>query len=328
MTRRKTPATQPDPADDVVIDTELTLRVSRMYYVEDLTKSQIGERLGISRFKVARLIDAARERGIVRIYFVDQTSTHARLERELCERFGLRRATVVGTTPGNDLKAVGSACADIVLEELRAGYLLGIGWGSTVYEVVTALQTRQATMEVDVIQLAGGVSGVDLSLNAIGLASSLAQTFGGRFYPVHAPAFVDSDQAFTTLLEEEVLARTFRLFPDIDIAITGIGDWTGGPPSALRRSRALSSKTVKSLLDQQTCADVLSHFVDSAGRLIEDAPHAVGPTVDDIHAIDLRIGVAAGEEKAAAIEAALRSGLLNGVVTDEAAATRILRGST
>lgn len=328
MTRRKTALAQPEPTEEDALDTELALRASRMYYVEDLTKSQIGERLGISRFKVARLIDAARDRGIVRIYFVDQTSTHARLERELCERFDLLRATVVGTVPGNDLKAVGSACADLVLEELRPGSLLGIGWGSTVYEVVTALQARQPISEVDVIQLAGGVSGVDLSLNAIGLASALAQTFGGRFYPLHAPAFVDSDQAFTTLLEEEVLGRTFRLFPDIDIAITGIGDWTGGPPSALRRSRALSSKAVKRLLDRQTCADVLSHFVDSSGGLVENAPHAVGPTVEDIHEIDLRIGVAAGEEKATAIEAALRSGLLNGIVTDEAAATRILRAET
>src|ERR1700678_737505 len=45
----------------------LAARVARQYYLEGISKVDIAERLGISRFRVARLLDSARESGLVRI---------------------------------------------------------------------------------------------------------------------------------------------------------------------------------------------------------------------------------------------------------------------
>ena len=40
--------------------------VARLYYVRELTQQQIAERLGVSRFKVLRLLEQARTEGVVR----------------------------------------------------------------------------------------------------------------------------------------------------------------------------------------------------------------------------------------------------------------------
>ena len=40
--------------------------VARLYYVRDLTQQDIAERLGVSRFKVVRLLAQARSEGVVR----------------------------------------------------------------------------------------------------------------------------------------------------------------------------------------------------------------------------------------------------------------------
>ena len=45
----------------------LAARVARQFYLEGVSKVDIAERLGISRFRVARLLEAARESGMVRI---------------------------------------------------------------------------------------------------------------------------------------------------------------------------------------------------------------------------------------------------------------------
>ena len=45
--------------------------VARLYYVRDLTQQQIAERLGVSRFKVLRLLEQARSEGVVR-YEIDE----------------------------------------------------------------------------------------------------------------------------------------------------------------------------------------------------------------------------------------------------------------
>ena len=45
----------------------LAARVARQFYLEGVSKIEIADRLGISRFRVARLLDSAREAGMVRI---------------------------------------------------------------------------------------------------------------------------------------------------------------------------------------------------------------------------------------------------------------------
>src|SRR2546428_7806759 len=45
----------------------LAARVARQFYLEGVSKVDIADRLGISRFRVARLLDSAREAGVGRI---------------------------------------------------------------------------------------------------------------------------------------------------------------------------------------------------------------------------------------------------------------------
>src|SRR5262245_20410791 len=45
----------------------LTATVARRFYLEGVSKSDIAAELGMSRFKVARMLDRARETGLVRI---------------------------------------------------------------------------------------------------------------------------------------------------------------------------------------------------------------------------------------------------------------------
>src|SRR5436305_13217299 len=48
-------------------DVVLAARVARQFYLEGASKVDIADQLGISRFRVARLLDSAREAGMVRI---------------------------------------------------------------------------------------------------------------------------------------------------------------------------------------------------------------------------------------------------------------------
>jgi DNA-binding transcriptional regulator LsrR (DeoR family) len=73
----------------------LAARVARQYYLEGVSKVDIADRLGISRFRVARLLDSARESGMVRIEIgLPGGSLDAGLSAELCTAFGLRQAFV------------------------------------------------------------------------------------------------------------------------------------------------------------------------------------------------------------------------------------------
>src|ERR1700723_1844734 len=70
-------------------------RVARQYYLEGVSKVDIADRLGISRFRVARLLEGARDAGMVRIEIgLPGGSLDAGLSGELCSAFGLKHAFV------------------------------------------------------------------------------------------------------------------------------------------------------------------------------------------------------------------------------------------
>ncbi|MFO1417040.1 MAG: transcriptional regulator, partial [Methylotetracoccus sp.] len=69
--------------------------VARRFYFHQQTKSQIAGELGISRFKVARLIDMALAEGIVRIEINDQGDLNSELAERLRQVYGLKAALVL-----------------------------------------------------------------------------------------------------------------------------------------------------------------------------------------------------------------------------------------
>src|SRR3954469_25770082 len=84
----------------------LAARVARQYYIEGVSKVDIADRLGISRFRVARLLDSARDAGMVRIEIgLPWGNLEVGLSAELCSVFGLRHAFVFNF-PDDDEQAL------------------------------------------------------------------------------------------------------------------------------------------------------------------------------------------------------------------------------
>ncbi|MDN6623935.1 MAG: TetR family transcriptional regulator, partial [Acidipropionibacterium jensenii] len=59
------------------------LHVAEMYYFEQMTQSAIADRLSLSRWTVGRMLESARESGLVHITIDHPLARHHRLEVEL-----------------------------------------------------------------------------------------------------------------------------------------------------------------------------------------------------------------------------------------------------
>ncbi|MDA8887348.1 hypothetical protein N9I02_02350, partial [Pontimonas sp.] len=70
-------------------DELLAVRAAELYYEEDKTQDQIGSLLGITRWKVGRLLSEAKARGIIRIEIVHPHARRLGMEHELVEAFPL-----------------------------------------------------------------------------------------------------------------------------------------------------------------------------------------------------------------------------------------------
>src|SRR5215213_11778280 len=115
-------------------DRSLLVAVARRFYLEDRSKIEIAKELGISRFKVARMLEVARERNIVTIRLHDGGFEVPELSTKLAAALGLQRAVVVEShgSPDAVRRQIGRAAAEHLQRTLRDGESLGISWGRTI----------------------------------------------------------------------------------------------------------------------------------------------------------------------------------------------------
>src|SRR3712207_2169409 len=156
--------------DDGPARVVLTASVARRYYLDGRSKVEIAEEFGLSRFKVARLLDSARESGLVRIEIRHEGEIDVDLSARLRDRFGLLHSIVVDS-PEGDTQAlrehVARAAAHLLSEIITPSDVLGLAWARSVSAMARALPRLPGT---PVVQLTGALTlpdGPDTSVDAV-----------------------------------------------------------------------------------------------------------------------------------------------------------------
>ena len=136
----------------------LLATVARRHFLDGRSKVEIAEEFGVSRFKIARLIDEARERGIVHIEIRHVDGIDVDLSARLQERFQLQHAVVVDTPrddPADVRQHLGRAAAELLAEVITPEDVLGLAWARSVSAMASALPRLPG---VPVVQLTGALS--------------------------------------------------------------------------------------------------------------------------------------------------------------------------
>jgi len=308
-------------------DTLLASQVARLFHDREMTRVQIASRLGISRFRVARLLDLARQEGLVRIELRDVPTRDRELARAIEEDWGLDLCVVAAGVPSDEpIPVIARLAASVASELIGPAETVGIAWGSTVAATVSEIPVRAAP-DVRVVQLAGSSSRVAHPHAPGEVARVLADRLGGTCHPLYAPALVASPALRDALLGEPEIRATTSLYDEVTLAIVGIGAFgVGDDGSALMRSGLLAADDVRRLAREGAVGDLLVHPFDATGRFIPDelARRAVAATPEQLRQVPRVLAVAGGAAKARAIAAALSTGIVRMLVTDGTAA-RVVR---
>lgn len=323
-----TPDTTVATVENARVSDLMKVTAARLFFERGLTKQEIGERLNISRFKAARLVEQAVADGLVRIDIRDIVGFRSDLGLALQDQFGLMHAIVATVPTGAGPRDRAAAAAAAYLGDvMHDGCKLGVGWGTTLNAVAGCLGSREFS-GVDVVQLVGGFREMALSVNAIDICRRIAEAFGGETHLLHAPAILGSVEARELLAREAGVRVILDMHRALDIALVGIGAISPLGASALVATSAASEQELSALQASGVVGDIFGHFFTADGKF-EDGPlggRMIAIDPGDLPRIPLRIGVASGEAKSAAIRAAMAGQLINVLVTDEITALSIARG--
>ncbi len=310
-------------------DVRLMVRVAQLYYRMDLTQADIGERLGLSRFAVGRLLDRAVRESIVRIEIVHPAARLVDLEDELVERFDLKGAVVVEAPPGDEPAAEQLAREAVArgtaayLASIRPSGAIGVSWGRSMLELSGALQPGW-TAATEIVQLNGATSRSARPTRATEVAERFGTTTGASIRLLSAPAIVGSAELRQALADDPTVRETLDAARAAPTAIFSLGVLT--PTSVLVESGCLAEDDVAGLSRAGAVGDVIGRFLTSDGRIASPAvdDRTIGLPVAALAMKTLAVGLGAGSGRGPIALAALRAGCLNVLAVDEATASWVL----
>lgn len=318
-----TSETSPTPID---AELRLMVRAARMYYLDNLTQQEIGEALGFSRVKINRLLQRARELGLVKIS-IDAPDMHLIDQEEaLVRRYRLRDAVVVpAAEPGEPLYlALAQGTAGWLMAHLRPGMRVGLGMGRTLSYLPRVFHP-EGRLDVTFNEIIGGSAQNSGGLVTYNISSSMASLAGGRAEYIFAPTVLSSVESCRALLREPTVAEALEHARQADIILQSVGPVR--EDALLYVHGHLDQAGLADLRERGAVGDILGHYLDRNGRPvpIELEGRMIGLSLEDMRKIPFSVILAGGSEKIAILRAALLAGYANVLITDSATAQSLLK---
>jgi len=305
---------------------ELAARAAWLHFVGGLTQSEVAIRLSVSGTRAHRLIAKAQGLGFVHISVDATAAPCVELENTLIDAFGLtmcRVAMDLGDPVSMPFRALGALGGYWLgrLLETGAHKVIGVSHGRTIAASVEAMQAQDANGTV-FVSLLGGLTR-SLAANPYDVIHRLAQMTGAEAYLMPAPLFTNSPEDRAVLASQSMLREAFNRMQECDLAVVGIGDLnTSGGALAIGPTNIRSE-----LAGQGAAAEILGQFLNRNGQQIATSldGRTMAMPLDELRGREV-VAIAGGLGKVAAIEAALNSGILTGLIIDEAAARSLVEG--
>lgn len=308
--------------------------VSRLFYEQQMSKTDIAQELNISITHVNRLLKEATRRGVVQIKI--QAPNFEDLELRLKESYGLHDTVVIQTPDEQFLHTeLGRAAAQYFEDKVKEPSKIGFGSGRTMFEMASAVNEKDRRLTLYPIAVYAeqtlSVEGVDANtvVNIIWFKSRpsakarrLELFFPGELVPKLETKVRD-------LLKKDVVEELIDDISNLDYYFFSC--------SHLRENSQLMALTkscgedVKALRESEIIGDYLFNTINDRGEYIFNCTEKL------IFRIKLEtlkaaaqnknrrvVLVAGGRDKSRVVRAGIVGGFFNALITDSETARALL----
>jgi DNA-binding transcriptional regulator LsrR (DeoR family) len=305
---------------------DLAARAAWLYYVAGRRQDEIAGQLNVSRQAVQRLVSLAVSEKLIKFRLDHPIAACVQLGEELRERFGLAYCSV---QPSDDIETRTSLGVAIAAAEHLGTYLaerdplvLAFSTGRTLRAVADEMPAMICPQH-KFVSLVGTISR-DGRASSYEVVRRLAECTGAECFPIPTPVVASS-------VEERRLLQTQRSFTMVrDLARQAVAAFVGigsiGWQSPMHRDHFVTDEEVVELIEHGAVGEIAGWAYNNAGRLIQCSVNDRNAALPLGELGTARmIGVSSGSDRVLAIAAALRGGLLGGLITDERTAHVLLR---
>jgi len=314
------PKTDPEPTVQ-----DEAARAGWLYYVAGMTQDQIATEMGVSRQRAQRLVSRAMADGLIQVRLNHRIGACMDLERALRDRYGLTRCRVLpGLGPGADpVPGIASAAAAELERFLRMPdpLVIGFGTGRALRGLVDAMEPLEAPQH-RLVSLIGNIA-PDGSASFFDVVMRISDKVRAPHYPMLVPVVSPDESLRAAFHALPPVQRVLELARTADVLFVGVGQMSNDAP--LHTDGFVSSEELAQMRAAGAAGEVAGWVFDSEGRYLDFGINTRTGGVRVEPGLERpAIGIAAGATKVPAIRGALKSRILNGLITDSATAEALL----
>jgi len=255
--------------------------------------------------------------------FMDELMGIRQKERQLAQRFNIKRCIIVSGDSDRQLKVIGSMGEEVnqLLQHLlpEGNNIIAVMGGHTMEHVANNLTSKLASKrELLFVPARGGV-GESVAIQANTIASQMALHTGGKFRSLFVPEQV-SERTYEPLLKEPSIQEVLGIIRQANVVIHSVGDAV-----SMAHRRNMSEDQIKVLRQRHAVGEAFGYFFDRDGNVVYRIPR-IGLQIGELADKEIILAVAGGASKATAIEAYMKiAPKRTCLITDEGAANLILK---
>lgn len=297
-------------------------RAAWLSFVAGQTQDEIAAQMGVSRQSVQRMVAQAQAMGLVKVRIDHPFADCLELAVRLRRKAGLQFCEVVPADQRGAGMAI--AVADSIESWLRRDdpLIAAFGTGRTLRAGVEQL-SRLDCDQHRIVSLTGNIA-TDGSTAYYNVLFSLSERVTARSYPLLMPVIASSVEERQTLTAQAGIARVINMAGKAAVAFIGIG--TVGDDAPLLLDGFVTQPEIQALRQAGAVGEITGWAFDANGRLLDGGLHdRVASAPIPSRESTLVIAAATGRAKHQAIRAALKGGLVNGLITDTETAEFLLK---
>jgi len=286
-------------------DRRKMLKIVTMYYEQGMTQALIAQKMGISRPVISKILQQAKESGVVSISIKDESAYAVELGLRIEQKYQLDDVIVVPTNEQKQSqsvkKEVSRIAAFYLKERLNVGMNIGLSWGTTLADMIDEMPYCSFPT-INVAPLVGGVSSEHLYFDTNHLVFRLAEKLNSRCQYFYAPALAESIELATVLNKSQLVSKALEQAKHVDFAIIGVGN--PNESSTWKRLGYIEADELEIIKETGVKGDAVASLFDKNGQTVnnEISQRMLGIKVEDLVNIPDVMVIGCGEEKVESIK--------------------------
>lgn len=297
------------------------LEVAKMYYIENLTQNEIAKELNLSRPSISKMLNEAKESGIVTININSPFSDNELLLEKIVKKYNLKGGEIVLEENENIVndERIYRAGIEFLIKTLSGTKNLGIGWGNLIEELLYRLEKDKITnLKGKIVPLIGNTNLPFKGYHTNELVRVLAEKTGVSPLYLFAPAYLTSLQEQEVIKNLENYQDIEKHWQNLESVVIEICSHPSVP------DMATAVRFGKKLNEEKAVGNILAYYYNKDGKVIEgENDFTIQIPLENLKKVKQVIGIISSKTNKNAVIGALNLGIFTHIIVSERVAKEL-----